>query len=51
MQSHERIRECPDCKRKESKLGDQEIRIKELNDYIKKNSDKKKLEDEVTKLN
>ena len=27
------------------------MRIKELNDYIKKNSDKKKLEEEVARLN
>ena len=46
------IRECPDCKRKDAKIADSDGRVRELTEYIKKNSDrlgsdKQRYEDEI----
>jgi hypothetical protein len=38
------IKDCEDCKKKEGKMSDMEIRIKELTDYIKHSTEKKKHE-------
>lgn len=53
---NDKLRECPDCRRKEGKINDYESRIKDLTDYIKNNTDrlgneKKKYEDEIQRVN
>ena len=54
--SADTIKECGDCRRKDGKIVDLDSRVKELTDYIKNsnerlNSEKKKYEDEIKRLN
>jgi hypothetical protein len=36
MLKGEKFKECGDCKKRDSKIGDLELRIKDLIEYIKK---------------